>query len=380
MQTPNPSNPAGRPPIRVLIADDSAFMRQAISRIVSSDPALKVIDTARDGKDALEKAKALKPDVITLDIEMPNVDGLAALRAIRRECSPVPAVLMCSSLTTAGSLAALQAMRFGAADIIAKDASMVSSHMDDMRDELIAKIKAIAPAFAPPATTSSSPSSAARATSNAAEASANFRLRPDHRFKPSDFELILIGSSTGGPPVLETILASLPANLPCPVVVAQHMPLLFTKSIALRLNESCPARVLHAESGTPLQPGHVYICPGGTHSHIARGVGNKLLLTTNDEPKTELYKPSVNVLFSSTATNFNGKVLGIVLTGMGEDGAVGSVALKAKGATILTQEAKSCVVYGMPRAVVAAGTSDCAATPEQIAAMLASLGVARAAA
>lgn len=378
MQTPNSSNPAGRPPIRVLVADDSAFMRQAISRILSTDPALKVIDTARDGKDALEKAKTLKPDVITLDIEMPNVDGLAALRAIRRECSPVPAVLMCSSLTTAGSMAALQAMRFGAADVIAKDASMVSSHMDDMRDELIAKIKAIAPV---PTAQPSTPASPSRIASAAvAESAANFRLRPDHRFKPGDFELILIGSSTGGPPVLETILSSLPANLPCPVVVAQHMPLLFTKSIALRLNESCPAQVCHAESGTPLLPGHVYICPGGTHAHIARGVGNKLLLTTNDEPRSELYKPSVNVLFSSTASNFNGKVLGIVLTGMGEDGGIGSLPLKAKGATIITQEAKSCVVYGMPRAVVAAGTSDCAATPEQIGAMLASLGAARAAA
>lgn len=380
LSKPNPTPPSpSREPIRVLVADDSAFMRQALSRLLASDPAIKVIDTARDGKEALDKAKTHKPHVITLDIEMPNVDGLAALRAIKRECNPAPAVLMCSSLTTAGSHAALTALRFGAADVIAKDASNVSLHMDDMRDELLAKIKAIAPSWPSPVG-SGGPSLTpfARPADNAP--APIFPLSPSHRFKPDEFDLILIGSSTGGPPVLETIIPALPASLNCPVIIAQHMPVLFTKSLAQRLSETAKRPVQHAEHGLSLTSGTIYMCPGGQHTHVNRN-GTKLALTMSDEPKTELYKPGVNVLLSTAAKACPGRILAIVLTGMGDDGGRGAAELRARGhCTIIAQEAKSCVVYGMPRAVVTANAADLAATPDQIATMLASLGAAKAAA
>lgn len=375
MKNAPPPSPAVTAQIGVLVVDDSPFMRQALSRLISSDPSLKVLGTAKDGKDGLEKAKALKPDVVTLDVEMPGVDGMACLRAIRRECSPVPAVLMCSSLTTAGSHAALQALRFGAADVIAKDQSMVSTQMDAMRDDLVAKIRAIAKV---PAPLSAAITALARKPAPGASSAdlPVFTIRPEHRFAAGEFGLLLIGSSTGGPPVLETILTALPADLNCPVVVAQHMPVLFTKSLAQRLHDACRLNVVHAEVGMTISPGTIYMCPGGTHTHLVRGVGGKITISTSDEPKSELYRPGVNVLFSTGAAVASGKVLGVVLTGMGEDGAMGARDIKAKGGTVLTQDAKSCVVYGMPRAVVATGAADGALTPEQIAAMLGAMGAA----
>jgi len=375
---------ASRRQLRVLVVDDSAFMRQALSRMINAEPGLKVVETARDGRDAIEKSRALRPDLVTLDIEMPGVDGLTALRTIRRECTPPPAVLMCSSLTTAGSQAALQALRFGAADVIAKDASSVSLTIDAMRDELISKLLAIGNASVDRAARAmvqaATPARAALAGASAANgagtmtAGVNLTVKPGHTFKRGQFELVLIGSSTGGPPVLETLIPRLTSDPGCPVVIAQHMPVLFTRSLCARLAEACKLKMVHAEHGTVLQPGHVYMCPGGTHAHITRS-GAKLIITTSDEPKTELYRPGVSVLFASGAKSVMGKVLGVVLTGMGDDGATGALELKARGGTIIAQDQDSSIVYGMPKAVVTNATVDGILTPDQIGDVLSTLCV-----
>jgi two-component system, chemotaxis family, protein-glutamate methylesterase/glutaminase len=361
----NPPTPGTRPSVpsgsalRVLVVDDSAFMRSALSRIIASDPSITVVGTARDGATAIEQAKALQPDVVTLDVEMPNMGGMEALKLLRVLQPHPPAVLMCSSLTTAGSHAALQALRLGAADVIAKDHSTFSTKMDEMASDLHAKIKAIGQQRR----SKMQPVAPRPAGSEATVKTTKIKL--------SDYQMMLIGSSTGGPPVLETIITQLPADLSMPVVVAQHMPVLFTKSLAQRLDEMARVTVVHAEAGSPLFPGVVYICPGGQHTHVVKSAAGKFSLRFSEEPKTELYKPSVNVLFATAAEVVDGRILAAVLTGMGEDGAKGAAALRAKNATILAQEQSSCVVYGMPRAIVDRNLADAIGSPDELALMLA---------
>lgn len=342
--------------MRVLVVDDSAFMRRMISQFVASDPSLEVIDTAKNGQEAVEKAKLLRPDVVTLDIEMPIMDGLEALRQIRLHCpDPKPAVIMCSSLTSAGSHEALKAMRLGAADVVAKDASIATTGLDELKADLIAKIKAVGgsrPATPAPARISTP----AKAISLA-----------DKRF-----DIILIGSSTGGPPVLETILTRLPADLPVPVVVAQHMPALFTKSLAERLDQHSAVTVMQADQNIPLSPGMVAIIQGGKHGRVSRGDNGKFLLEVGDEPRSALYKPSVDELLRSGACAGE-RAIGVVLTGMGEDGAIGGGEMHRAGGTLIAQEGSTCVVYGMPRAIVSRNLAHAALTPDEIATTLASL-------
>ncbi len=356
------------PVIRVLVVDDSAFMRKAISDMIESDPALTVIDTARDGEIAVAKAKDLKPDVITLDIEMPNKDGLEALREIMRECPTK--VLMCSSLTQSGSVEALRAMKIGACDFITKDASNVSSTIKDMRDDLVAKIKAVS-GVDTSGRRGGSPSVHARGaavpakTLRSGEASRISRRIPV--YKPGEFELMVIGSSTGGPPVLETILKDLPLDMSVPIVVAQHMPKLFTKSMSDRLDSLSVLKVVQGESGMPLSPGTVYIGEGGSHIRVRKSSAGRMAIEISDQPSDALYKPCVNELFTSAAKAVGSGCLGVMCTGMGDDGAIGAKPLKDAGGKLLAQNESTCVVYGMPKAVVEAGLADAALSPEQIA-------------
>lgn len=348
-------------PIRVLVVDDSALMRKMISQMIASDPGLRVVDTARNGADGVDKAKLLRPDVVTLDIEMPVMDGLAALRKIRAECPPPPpAVLMCSSLTSQGSHEALTALRLGAADVIAKEPDAISGPAG-MREELVAKIRAIAG------------TSRRRLTAKPAPAGkAPPPLSPGTR-------LIVIGSSTGGPPVLEHILTRLPADLPVPVVVAQHMPPLFTRSLAQRLDSLCAMTVVHGEDRQPLHAGTVYILPGGQHGRVLKA-GSGLRLEVNFEPAAALYKPSVNELFRSAGEAVGDRAAGVMLTGMGDDGAVGAEALHAAGGLIVAQSAETCVVYGMPKAVAERGLAAASCIPEAITSWICSLAPVRGAA
>ncbi len=345
--------------MRILVVDDSAFMRRSLTRLIESDPDLKVVDTARDGEDAIEKTKRLKPDLITLDIEMPKMNGLDALRQIMAECPTT--VLMVSSLTTRGSREALKALRLGAADFVAKDASFVSLNVDSLKDELIAKIKAIGPMKRP----AGAPDKPAAATSAPAAPPA-LRSKEPPTFRADQFDLIVIGSSTGGPPVVETIAAALAPDLACPLVLAQHMPGVFTKSLAERLNAKCAVSVYEAEDGMPLYPGTMYICPGGRQTRVRASIAGGLSLRVDDDPADALHKPSVNVLFESAAKARKGRTLAVVLTGMGDDGALGATQIHHGGGVVLTQSAETCVVYGMPKAADDAGISAASLSPTQI--------------
>ncbi len=352
--------------MRVLVVDDSSFMRKAIARMIESEPGLQVVAQACDGREGVEFVKQHKPDVVTLDIEMPNLDGLSALREIVA-LPDRPAVLMCSSLTTEGSRSALDALRLGASDFIAKDASHFSVKIDSIRDELVEKIKAIG---AGRVRRSMRPSTAVAPGRPGVVATSATSVRV------SEADLIAIGSSTGGPPVLERILTALPTSAPA-VVVAQHMPSLFTRSMAERLAGVCKVPVHHAEHRAMVVQGHVYIGEGGKHLRVMRGPGGRACLEISDQPAAAPYKPSVNELLTSVASLFGHRAVGVVLTGMGDDGMLGAQAMRRAGATVLAQDAESSVVYGMPRAVAESGAATASLPPDQIAAVLARLACPR---
>lgn len=369
--------------MRVLVVDDSAFMRKAISQALASDPSIEVVGTACNGQDGLDKAKKLAPDVVTLDIEMPVMDGMAALIRIRSECpEPKPAVLMCSTLTSAGSHEALKALRLGAADVIAKDPQALGTGAEAARGELLAKVKAVGEPVARRRATMGVPSAApafiraARPVPPRPDGAPAVQAPRSIDLEGKSFDLVVIGSSTGGPPVLETILTALPADFPCPVIVAQHMPFMFTKSMSERLDEVCAVTTVHAEDGMVLRAGCVYLIPGGKHGRVKRA-GARLTIEVGEEPKSALYRPSANELFASAAGACGPRCLGVMLTGMGDDGVVGARLLHAAGGPIVAQDAESCVVYGMPRAVVDSGLAAAAMPPAGIAQALARLSPTR---
>lgn len=345
--------------INVLVVDDSAFMRNALSRMIHEAPGMSVAGKGRNGKEAVEQVRGLKPDLLTLDIEMPEMDGLTALRLIR-QFSDIP-VLMVSSLTTEGSLASLRALRYGASDVLAKDHSMVSANIHSIRDDLITKITALV--------------ETRREVANHPEQSQATSVKDSAKRLPpvTDFGLIVIGASTGAPPQLERIAKAIPEGLATPIVIAQHMPAVFTASLAERLDKLSTRRCIEAAHGTSLEPGMIAVAPGGMHTRIAQQQGD-LVMRVSDQPSGLIYKPSVDELFKSAAQAAGSKALGIVLTGMGNDGSEGAQAIHAEGGRLITQEAKSCVVYGMPKAVDQAGCSSAQMTPEQIANYFSQLG------
>lgn len=338
-------------------------MRKVLSSIIGAIPGAVIVGTAYDGRDGLAKIRSLRPDIVTLDIEMPNLDGLGVLQELRLlPASERPSVLICSTLTSAGSHAALKAMRLGAADVILKDPHSLGAGGEAAKGELTGKIKALFDSKARQRTPAP-----IRASSTATAAATSSHTAPARTLDLAGkvFDVILIGSSTGGPPVLEQILMALPADLPMPVVVAQHMPRMFTKSMSERLDEECALSVVHAEHEMPLLPGAVYITPGGMHSRVKANSTGRATLIISEEPRGALYKPSVDELFASGAA-LGAKALGIVLTGMGADGAIGAKAMHASRGMVIAQDAESCVVYGMPRAVVEAGAACAQLTPAQI--------------
>lgn len=370
--------------LKVLVVDDSAFMRRAIANMLKEDPGIEVVGTARDGKDAVAKVAELRPHVVTLDIEMPEMDGLEALRRIRElPLTPIPAVLMCSSLTTSGSREALKALTLGAADVIAKDASNYSANMDAMRDELISKVKAIGRRVlrfggCRSATLGkSSPTSPAIAGRTSASAGGIAGSGEQQVFNttppvldPAQFDVIVIGSSTGGPPALEKVLVTIAPQMPAPIIIAQHMPPVFTQSMSGRLHDQCAIHVMHGEHGMPLYPGTATVIPGGQHGRVRMQRGGKLFLDVGPEPTSAIYKPSVNELFSSAAATCGARTLGIMLTGMGEDGKTGAAAIKKAGGIIVAQDEATSVVWGMPRAVAIDGTAVAVLPIDRIAMLL----------
>lgn len=328
---------AGR--TRVLVADDSAFMRTALKRMIESDLTMIVIDTAQTGTEALEKIALQRPDVVTLDVEMPGLNGLETLRRIMRDF-PLP-VIMVSSLTQEGAEVTLEALDIGAFDYVPKQQSYASLDIVKIRDELVCKIRAAAETAKRRPVAKSGLSSPKQS-----ETRTNWQITP---------EIIAVGTSTGGPKALQEILPLLPGDLPVPIVVVQHMPLGFTGPFARRLNNLCKITVREAEQGETIQPGVVYIAPAGQHMTLARATPSRATVQLSLLPENMPHRPAVDVMMLSVADVFGSLTMGIIMTGMGADGLRGMQAIVNVGGLTIGQNESSCVVYGMPRSCAEAG-------------------------
>ncbi|MBI3637579.1 MAG: chemotaxis response regulator protein-glutamate methylesterase [Candidatus Rokubacteria bacterium] len=329
--------PAGRR-IRVLVIDDSALMRQVLTQMLGADPALEVVGTAPDPLVASEKIKALAPDVLTLDVEMPRMDGLAFLERLMR-AQPMP-VLMVSSLTEAGCDVTLRALELGAVDFVTKPRLDIRGRMSEIAAEIIDKIKTAATARVRPGP----PSPPARP---AAPAPPMFRTTQ---------AVVMVGASTGGTEALREFLTALPADAPG-IVIVQHMPERFTRAFAERLDRLCEVRVKEAEDGDRVLAGHAYIAPGNFHLRVVRDGAQVRARVTSEEPVNR-HRPSVDVLFQSAAAALGPNALGVIMTGMGHDGARGLLAMRQAGAHTVAQDEDSCVVFGMPREAIALGAAE----------------------
>jgi len=323
--------------IRVLVVDDSAFVRRAILRMFESCVDIQVIDVASDGEMALELVKKLRPDVITLDIKMPVMDGLKALERVMCEC-PTP-VVMLSSLTEKGGENTLRALELGAVDFIDKSSSGGPMDIATLAKELMSKIRIAAKV------------DVGKLHSRSAAREKQQFSTTNTIYKRFNTEVVLIGTSTGGPPALQTILSKFPENFPCPVLIVQHMPVGFTTSLAERLNRISHISVKEAEDGELILPGIAYIAPAGKHIKIKRCVKD-LSVWLDVSPEVALHRPSVDVMFESAALACGEKCLAVVLTGMGKDGALGAQALKKAGARVITESEETATVFGMPKAVM----------------------------
>ncbi len=336
--------------IKVLVVDDSAFMRKALTSMLQEDPEIKVIGTARDGLEAIEQIQKLRPDVVTLDVEMPRMDGLTALKEIMQKC-PVP-VIMVSSLTTEGAKVTLEALDLGAVDFIPKNLSELSVNIVKIKGMLIDKIKTIGRRGLVKRKPIVRPAEPPKVETPKVEPPKVKIATTERRIG-----IVSIGTSTGGPKALQEIIPKLPKDFPVPIVIAQHMPPNFTKPFAERLDQLSQLSVKEAEEGEPIKPGMVYIAPGRGHMRLKRR-GIETLISISEDKEDFIYRPSVDALMSSVAETFPGRCLGVILTGMGNDGEKGCKKIKETGGKIFAQSEDTCVVYGMPRAVVEAGIAD----------------------
>ncbi|HEX8586683.1 chemotaxis response regulator protein-glutamate methylesterase [Pseudomonas sp.] len=362
--------------VKVLVVDDSGFFRRRVSEILSSDPTIQVVGTATNGKEAIEQALALKPDVITMDYEMPMMDGITAVRHIMQRC-PTP-VLMFSSLTHEGARVTLDALDAGAVDFLPKNFEDISRNPEKVKQMLCEKVHSIsrsnrrfsgyasapaptpAPAASPPPVAPRS-ASVAPGFSRPAPAPVRSAAPASHHAAPTSaapkrkaYKLVAIGTSTGGPVALQRVLTQLPANFPAPIVLIQHMPAAFTKAFAERLDKLCRISVKEAEDGDILRPGLALLAPGGKQMMVDGRGAVKIL--PGDERLN--YKPCVDITFGSAAKSYSDKVLAVVLTGMGADGREGARLLKQSGSQVWAQDEASCVIYGMPMAIVKAELAD----------------------
>jgi two-component system chemotaxis response regulator CheB len=355
--------------VSVLIVDDSSFFRRRLTEMIDGQPGLKVVGTASNGREGVEKALALKPDVITMDYEMPMLDGISAVREIMAK-QPTP-ILMFSSLTHEGARVTLDALEAGAVDFLPKNFDEISRNAVELRQKLSQRLLDISrarrrpstpPPLAPVRIPTPAPASASSSVAPmrpaeraperpalAERAPARTAVKPMKR--PA---LVAIGTSTGGPVALQTVLTQLPANFPVPIVLIQHMPATFTPAFAERLNSVCKIQVKEAVDGDQLRPGLALLAPGGKQLMVVKGGRVKVL--PGDERMN--YKPSVDITFASAANVFHDQVLAVVLTGMGADGCEGARLLKQQGSTLWSQDEATSVIYGMPMAVAKAGLSD----------------------
>jgi two-component system chemotaxis response regulator CheB len=324
----------------VLVVDDSTFVRQALARMLGTEPDIRVVGLAADGIEGVEKARELRPDVITLDLQMPRMGGLEALERIMAE-NPVP-VLLLSSVTRQGAEVTLRGLELGALDFVDKSSVQGNMNLLALAQELRSKVRALAGAQPRRREERSLRSAAEKGL--AAEAAPRAAA-------------VVIATSTGGPPALQAIIPDLPKDLPSAVLVVQHMPLGFTRSLAERLDARSPLPVREAMDGQPVEPGQVLIAPAGRHMRVRRR-GQATRVVLDEEPRAALHRPSADVLMASTAKAWGAKVLGVVLTGMGSDGVEGLRAIREAGGRTLAESEESCVIYGMPKAAVEAGVVD----------------------
>jgi two-component system chemotaxis response regulator CheB len=324
--------------VRVLVVDDSAYVRKVVSQMLSLSPSLEVVGTARDGREALERVSELRPDVVTCDLIMPELDGVGFVREQMRR-RPLPIVIV-SVASESGELV-LSALDAGAVDFIQKPTALASDRLLEMADDLVGKVLAAA-------------GSRARSASSVSAAPAQLSTQ---RIRGS-FDAVVVGISTGGPQALRIVIPRLPADLPVPIAIVLHMPIGFTELYARKLDELSALTVMEAEDGIEVRSGSVLIAPAGRHLRLRRSANGTVVTHLDVKPLDTPHRPSVDVLFQSAADVYGERVLGVVMTGMGSDGREGAAWIKAKGGTILTEAEESCVVYGMPRSVVDAGLSD----------------------
>lgn len=332
--------------IRVLIVDDSAFARLMISRHISADPEIQVAGVARDGLDAIAKIQALKPDVVTLDVEMPKMDGISALERIMTEC-PTP-VVMLSNLTAEGAEVTIKALEIGAVDFFLKPTLINSSSSEDSSDELVAKIKQAATIDVAKVT-----SRLARISQGLQRSKTKKREEPAARRSKLN-HVVIIGTSTGGPRALYEVVPNIPGDIDAAFLIVQHMPPKFTKSIADRLDSLSQLHVKEAEPGDVVSNGQALLAPGGFH--MVMNLSGQISLNT-DKPRCGL-RPAVDVTMEAAAKVYGARCLGVILTGMGCDGTEGAAMIKAGGGMILAEHESTCIVYGMPRSVAEAGLVD----------------------
>lgn len=339
--------------VRVLVVDDSGFFRRRLGEMINASDKLEVVGTASNGREAIELALKLKPDVITMDYEMPVMDGITAVREIMGRC-PTP-ILMFSSLTYEGARITLSSLEAGAVDYLPKNFEEISKNSAVLRQKLVERILAVAGAR----------SGAAVAPVEPAPAQPTLAPKPQPKPEPAPtpvsprraagkFQVVVIGTSTGGPVALQKVLSQLPANFPLPIVLVQHMPASFTAAFAERLDSLCKISVVEARDGDSLRPGVALLAPGGKQLMIAKG--GKIKVLPGDERLN--YKPCVDITFGSAANVFGDKTLAIVLTGMGSDGCEGAKMLKQRGAEVWAQDEATSVIYGMPMAVAKARLAD----------------------
>lgn len=349
---------------KVLVVDDSSFFRRRVTDILNTDPQIEVIGVAVNGQEAVDKARYLKPDVITMDVEMPVLNGIAAVKKIMAN-SPT-AILMFSSLTHQGAKATIEALEAGALDFLLKKFSEIAKNSEDAGNllrqrvvQLAKKSAFIRRKFASKQGLDKGSALSTRKLSGLSNASSSVKKSPSV-FKSAsgkNYRLLAIGTSTGGPIALQKILTQFPQNFPLPIILVQHMPATFTQAFASRLNSLCKINVKEASDGDVLRPGCAYLAPGGRQMIITGSKNASKIKVIDDNSAKINFQPSVDVSFGSAAKIYGGDVLGIILTGMGADGREGSRMLKAEGATIWAQDEESCVVYGMPQAVTTAGIS-----------------------
>lgn len=337
--------------IKVIVVDDSVFMRKILSDLINSHPNIEVIDTAKNGEEAIEKIKKQRPDVVTLDVEMPKMDGITALKKLMK-LSPVP-ILMLSSLTKEGTDATIKALQYGAVDFIAKPNNIFRIDVEDTKEELLRKIIIASKVKLRKKNFKDIHSPKITKMTNYRKNKYSVQNKSEGKVK----KIVAIGTSTGGPRALQALLPNIPKNIDASFVIVQHMPPGFTKSLADRLDSISEINIKEAENNDTLLPGHAYIAPGDRHMEVVKE-GNKFKIKLNSNPTVSGHRPSVDVLMNSIASMSIDNVVGVILTGMGSDGAKGLKNIKENSGYIIAQDEESCVVFGMPKSTIKLGVVD----------------------